>query len=418
MTPLLHTPVSAHAPKGLPPPRSAAQTPAKPSHWLVGAVLALALSACGGGGDADRTAVATPTVPTPLPGAGDLKSAVRLGAFETNELVTALAATGKQAEGVVPRYPVVNYRLDYLTSDADGQLVTASGLVSVPQRPLGQTSPVMGYQHGTTFVDAEAPSNSATAAELPVLLASLGYMVVAPDYVGYGASKGVPHPYLQAIPSAAAVVDMHTAVRTWQANTAFADNGQLFLVGYSEGAYATVAAQRAMTATGSSHLSRLQMAIVGAGPYNVQTAMDGVLRRVRDEEPVLGALLNPGFLRYLGSSVRDEVRRALLKQLVPADSDVALDSRFLDPYLADDEYQVDLLSNVHRWKPAHPVYLFHGKDDGTVTYGSSLSTLQGMQAQGAGDLVSLTDCTAQPSGHKECLLPFIEFMLKKIGSGK
>ena len=88
-----------------------------------------------------------------------------------------------------------------------------------------------------------------------------------------------------------------------------ADNGQLFLTGYSEGGYVTMATHRALQASASPHLQQLRMVVPGGGPYNVQTTMDGLVDLVRQEQPVIGALINPGFLRYLGGSVQREVRR-------------------------------------------------------------------------------------------------------------
>ena len=115
-----------------------------------------------------------------------------------------------------------------------------------------------------------------------------------------------------------------------------ADNGQLFLTGYSQGGYVTLAAHRALQAGNSPHLQQLRMVVPGAGPYDVQTTMDGLVNLVRQEQPVIGALINPGFLRYLGGSVQREVRRVLLRALIPGDADVAYDTRFIDLFLADD----------------------------------------------------------------------------------
>lgn len=156
------------------------------------------------------------------------------------------------------------------------------------------------------------------------------------------------------------------------------------------------------------------MVVVGAGPYNVQATLDGLVNVVRDREPVLGALINPGFLRYLGGSVQREVRRALLKALLPDEADVTFDNQFIDNFLADDVQAVARVSSVHDWKPQVPVRLYHGRDDITVPYGSSVTTLQAMRAQGAGDLVTLTDCTAVPSSHIGCVPPFINFMLGQL----
>jgi pimeloyl-ACP methyl ester carboxylesterase len=375
--------------------------------------LVAALAACGGGSDSADSGNPPDPVPTPEQ-AGRFESAVSLGAIPAADIAAALGAKESLAEGVVPRYGVASYRLEYITSDADGREVLASGLVSVPQKPAGSTSPVLSYQHGTIFRDAEAPSNNAVASEVAVVLASLGYIVLAPDYVGFGASKGTPHPYLLSGPSAAATIDFLTAARTWRSQANVSDNGQLFLTGYSEGGYVTMAAHRAMQADGSPHLQNLRMVVPGAGPYNVQTTMDGLVDLVRGEQSVIGALINPGFLRYLGGSVQREVRRLLLRALIPGDADVAYDTRFIDRFLADDVQAIARVSSVHDWKPNVPVRLYHGQDDRTVPYASSVGTLRAMQDRGAGDLVSLTDCRAQPAGHIQCVQPFISFLLEQF----
>ena len=289
----------------------------------------------------------------------------------------------------------------------------ASGLLSVPLKANGAASPVLGYQHGTTFKDAEAPSNHAVGWEPSVVMASLGYIVVAPDYVGYGASRGAQHPYLLAAPSASAVLDLLTAARTWRQRNQVADNGQLFLAGYSEGGYVTLAAHRAMQAGNSAHLANLVATVPGAGPYHVGVTMDELLRRVKDEHPILGALLSPGLLKNLGSTVRDEVRRLLVRLVVPDDADVTIQTNFVDNYLADDEAAIEQQSNVHDWTPAAPVALFHGPGDQTVPYASSARTLQTMQARAAPG-VSLADCTATPNDHLPCVLPYWAFLFERL----
>lgn len=377
--------------------------------------LAAALVACGGGGAEDAANGGNPPVPPTIPeDAGRLYSSTMLGTIPAVDIAAALASEESLVKDVVPRYAVTSYRLEYLTTDADGKEVRASGLISVPQKASGAKSPVLSYQHGTIFKDAEAPSNNAVASEVSVVLASLGYIVLAPDYVGFGASKGTPHPYLLSAPSAAATVDFLTAARTWRGQANVADNGQLFLSGYSEGGYVTMAAHRALQASGSVHLQQLRLVVPGAGPYNVQTTMDGLVDLVRGEQPVIGALINPGFLRYLDASVRRDVRRLLLRVLIPGDADVVYDTRFIDRFLDDDVRYIAETSSVHDWKPNLPVRLYHGRDDRTVPYASSVDTLRAMQQRGAGDLVSLTDCRAQPAGHLPCVPPFITFALGQL----
>ncbi|MBI5256563.1 MAG: prolyl oligopeptidase family serine peptidase [Burkholderiales bacterium] len=373
----------------------------------------LLLAACGGGGGNDPPAEPEePIIETVGP--GQFMAASPLGSVTAAEISVAVQGAGTRAPAVAPRYAVTNYRLEYLTTGGDGKQIRASALVSVPVKGPGARSPVMSYQHGTLFRDAEAPSNHAVAAEPAVIMASLGYIVVAADYVGYGVSRGAPHPYLLSAPSAAAVLDLLTAAKYWRQKNKVADNKQLFLVGYSEGGYVTMAAHRALQAGSHAQKGQVLAVVPGAGPYQLEATLDALLRLVRDDNPLVAALLNPGVLKNLGSTLRREVRDQLLKKALPNDADVVFDPTFIDNYLADDTAAIERMSNVHDWKPEVPVRLYHGRDDRTVPYASSAVTLAAMQARGAGDKVSLTDCNAQPAGHLDCVVPFWGFMLGQL----
>jgi pimeloyl-ACP methyl ester carboxylesterase len=376
-------------------------------HLLRWLLLPMLLAACGGGGSSDGEPPPAAAEPS---GPGRLESAAQISRIAVADIAAAINALDSRTAGLTAKYDVVNHRLTYLTIDAQGRPIVASGLVSVPVKAGGATSPVLSFQHGTIEQDAKAPTNSVTAEAPSVVLASLGYIVVAPDYVGYGASKGTPHPYLLSAPTAAAVIDLLTAAKTWRARHSVADNGQLFLIGYSEGGYATVAAHRALQSAGGAPLAGLVATAPGAGPYDIGVTLDELLRRVREANPVLGALLSPGRLSGLTPFQRATVRELLLKELLPDDADVSFDARVLDSYLADDRAAIERLGNVHDWAPAVPVRLFHGRDDRTVPYVVSTTTLAAMRARGAAD-VTLTDCTTVPSGHLECVPEYLSLSL-------
>lgn len=344
-------------------------------------------------------------------------AAERLKTITAAEVNAALVALGAKAPPLQATYDVEAWRITYRTTDADGREQSASGLLAVPLKGSGANSPVLSYQHGTIFYDAQAPSNALAPGEPPFLLASAGFFVVAADYVGYGVSRGLPHPYLLSAPTAAAVLDLLVAARNWRLRNGVVANGQLFLAGYSEGGYATMAAHRALESGANVLLApqraELVSVVPGAGPYHLAATLDALLEQIREENPLLAALIDPGFLRRLGSALRNEVRRQLVRKLLPGDSDVAFDTRFIDAYLEDDRDKIERQSNVHDWAPATRTRLFHGRDDRTVPYVSSTSTLQAMQARAAAAPldVSLTDCTAAPAGHLECVPEFFSFLL-------
>ncbi len=377
-------------------------------HRLLASVLfTVFLAACGGGGGTDN--VAAPAVNAVGP--GQFKDAVLLKTATSSQIAAAIELAGNSAFRATPRYAVQAYRMTYLTLDGLGQQILASALLAVPQKPGNALSPVFSYQHGTITMDADAPSNLADIAGPEVVLASLGYIVLSADYVGYGASKGAPHPYLLSGPSASAVVDMLTAARYWRQTQNLPDNKQLFLAGYSEGGYVTMATHRALQAGTAPERNQIVSVAPGAGPYNVGLTLDEALKIVGQQYPLLGVVLNPGFLRYLSDTDRHNVRNLLLQLLLGSSADVSFMPTFLDNYMADDGTSIGIMSDVYDWGPTAPVHLFHGRDDLTVSYLNATSTLQAMQARGSGNLVSLTDCTAQPAGHSECVLPYWQFML-------
>ncbi len=385
------------------------------------ALMLAGLAACGGGADeADATqAVQAPQARQALaamatavaPGPGTLQAATPLQTVPLADLAAVLDSA--PLVGQRSRYAVTTWRLTYTTVDGDGHLVTASALAAVPVKPAGQPSPVMSWQHGTLFEDRRVPSNNHPLEEPAVLMASLGYITLAADYVGYGASKGTPHPYLMSAPTAAAVVDLLTAAKQWRDSSGVRDNGQLFMAGYSEGGYATMAALRAMEASASPHLANLVGVSPGAGPYSVTATMDGVLALVRERSTFLRLVAWPGVLRSLSPSTRTMLRQLLLQEVIPPEADVVLTSTFIDLYLSDDTESLDALSNVHAWKPTFPVLMFHGRDDRTVVYDVATRTLAAQKARGSTS-ASLTSCDAGagvPAGHLECVLPYFRFML-------
>lgn len=111
-------------------------------------------------------------------------------------------------------------RLSYLTKDARGAVVPASGIVALPDGPRPRGGwPIISWAHGTSGLGEScglADSGDLIRSTAPVVgaLTAAGYAVVATDYVGLGPNSLGPHAYLHTRSEATAVIDIVRAART------------------------------------------------------------------------------------------------------------------------------------------------------------------------------------------------------------
>ncbi|OGQ87447.1 MAG: hypothetical protein A2289_26615 [Deltaproteobacteria bacterium RIFOXYA12_FULL_58_15] len=114
----------------------------------------------------------------------------------------------------LPEDPVYDVRVQqvlYTTQDR-GQLVEASALIATPQGVDKTTElDVLLVLHPTMgFNDDCAPSNDSDIRAMAAIFASLGFVVVAPDFLGLkgtGVPTGFVHPYIVGQPTAIASLD-------------------------------------------------------------------------------------------------------------------------------------------------------------------------------------------------------------------
>jgi len=161
-----------------------------------------------------------------------------------------------------------------------------SGLMWVPLA-LGRKLPVIAFQHGTQIYWASAPSrydpNPLSILTSPdiwgafqnyvecttaALMASAGYIVVMPDYPGYGDSRA-PHPYVHLSLGESVLLMLNRAKAVLASPFAVAHpNDKLFLTGYSEGGFVTMAAARTLQGK-----MPVVAAVPCAGSYDLAGAM-------------------------------------------------------------------------------------------------------------------------------------------------
>jgi pimeloyl-ACP methyl ester carboxylesterase len=206
-----------------------------------------------------------------------------------------------------PAFGIKGYRVVYKTHDELGNEVNASALVSVPvpsELILGGlkkegkdfTISIVEDNHGTIFPDLEAPTSSVIATKKPPKIAVLfsgigGFMTLQPDYIGYGQSAAHTHPYLLKKSSANTVIDLLKSAIKFGNDNSLPLNGQIFLTGYSEGGYVTLAAQEEIE---KNHPELHLKGVVGmSGPYNLALVGMGVLSQPQIGRPdFIGAIIN------------------------------------------------------------------------------------------------------------------------------
>ena len=227
--------------------------------------------------------------PATTPQRGDLidKPPGKVATFAPSDLLALLGGSdlGKTflQLAYTPKCTITVYRLTYQTVDPKGHITPASGALMVPSgSDAGCTGPrpLVVYAHGTT-TDRQFDMSQLVASDNPegVLLAAVfaaeGYIVVAPNYLGYDSSTLGYHPYLIADQQSKEMIDALTAARSALPTAdapSSSDGGKLFVTGYSEGGYVAMATQRAMESAGMTVTAAAPM----SGPYALAAFGDAI----------------------------------------------------------------------------------------------------------------------------------------------
>jgi predicted esterase len=249
--------------------------------------LGLLLAACSGGTTTGGTPQGVGN-PAPLPGiargslVGQAASvAVNVGGIPLTTLTPTVLAgfleaaqTGTLAVAGPPQCAVSVYRVRYNTIGGAGESADASAAIFVPTgggNSCTNSRPVLLYAHGTSLqksYDMADIGNNTEARLVAAMFAAQGFIVVAPNYTGYGGSSLGYHPYLDRIAQSADMIDALRAARSSFNAIGVRDSGKLMVTGYSQGGYVAVATQRAMQETGTGEFN-LTAAAGMSGPYAI-----------------------------------------------------------------------------------------------------------------------------------------------------
>lgn len=352
-----------------------------------------------------------------------LVSADSINTIPLETLKTFASYTGQPAMTALVRHSVSTFKIVYETS-YNGKAIQASGLIYVPQDIQGE-APIVSLQHGTTFRKDQAPSVTGEFTGMEYF-ASAGYIAIMPDYLGYGSSSQVFHPYYDERHSALSVIDFIRSAKEFLNKKNIAFNDQLFLAGYSEGGYVTLSVAHELE-TNATHGVEVTAVAAGAGGYDLEEMLHTVTTKSQYSYPAYLAFVimsynnTYGWNKPLTYFFQERYAKALdtymtgsydgwqINSKLTTDVKSLLNPSFLQGLTTtggEPEFKRAIQENsVSGWKTNIPIQLYHGTRDEIIPYQNSESTLAHFKALGS-DEVTLT---LIPGGtHGSAFIPMLQ----------
>ncbi len=351
---------------------------------------------------------------------GQILSAAHTAKFSVQTLQQYLdALTSNSQEHITLLYDVEAFKVNYVTVDPEGNLIKASGAIFLPD---GKNNlPLISLHHGTEAKRDKVASAVPFASPEGLAAASLGYFAVVPDYIGLGDSQ-ILHPYHYEKSSADAVVDLIKAGREYARQNRIELNGQVFLAGYSEGGYVTLAAQKEIELYYSNEITLTASAPM-AGAYDLNLTARTIL-----QNKTYGA---PGFLAYLiyaydeiyGWGILNRVFNSPYAEKIPSlfngtkslseindslttDLVKLFNQNFVRSFLNGSETELSSAlqeNSLIDWVPQTQMRLYHGSADEYVPYQNSVEARDYFQSHGS----NVELITIQGGTHVASALPSI-----------
>ena len=305
------------------------------------------------------------------------------------------------------RYDVEVSKITYKTIFKDKN-IQVSGLVCFPK--AAGNYPILSFQNGTNTLYSEAPSVNSGNDMFSIMesLTAMGFIVVIPDYIGFGASENIPHPYLDAKSSTQSILDMIRATKEYSTDDKVLGKPtkDLFIFGYSQGGWATMQLQKTIEKDYSSEFN-LKASSCGAGPYSIEYMNKYIVDKIDYPMPyflayllnsyvTIGAFTNPltDFIqapyaakipglfdgKHSGGAINAELTTQMANFLTP---------EYRAGYATDTKYagvrSAFLSNSITAWNAKTPMKLFHGADDDLIPPGISQKMLADFKTAGMTD---------------------------------
>ncbi len=395
-------------------------------------ISAAALSACGGGTSESRD--------DPPAARGTIIYGTLAGHASQAQIDAGTAASGLQPLSGKAKCEVDVRYVYYMTRDPAGKPATASAGVLVPtgsDAACSGSRPVLLYAHGTATqksYNLADVSNNREASLLMAMYAAQGFIVIAPNYLGYERSSLGYHPYLNAEAQAVDMVDgLRAGTAYLKAESSTKPSDKLLISGYSQGGHVALATHKVIERDYGSEFKVTASAPM-SGPYNLVGFGDVMV----NAQPNAGAtlfwpLLLTSYQKSYGNIYSSPAEAyqapfdATIETLLPTDTPVAdlmaagklpADPTFTRVFgpggLLKDSFKASYAnSNIRKalqlntllgMSTKRPIALCGGKQDPAVFYEVNTSVaaadlkVRGMPLMGAYDLENLGTMPAGAAG--------------------
>ncbi len=308
-------------------------------------------------------------------------------------------------------YGVNVYRVVYKTP-FQGKEVNASGLLCAPVA-AGNSFPIISFQNGTNTAHADAPTVNLSNPLFQYLhaTASMGYIMLIPDYLGFGESEQMLHPYLHKKSTVASVENLIVAADEMMTDNLITVswNKDLYLMGYSQGGWSTMCTTYDINKVASLPF-KVKASACGAGPYALSVVQNFMFENTTYPMPVymaysgvsyhqLGLVSNPltdffnepyadNLPSYFNGQYNGDEINAFLNDTVA----VLVTPAFLNGINSDpafEDFRNAMADNsISGWNTDIPIRLYHGTDDTYVPPTTSELIYQQFEDAGAGNKVT------------------------------
>ena len=322
------------------------------------------------------------------------------------------------------QYDISLYTITYNTT-YKGQNIKASGLVAFPDTDQGM--PILNFNHGTTSLHADAPTEDLIQYSFFSNAASAGYIFVIPDYLGFGVSDNIVHPYYRSDITGQTIVDMIRAAKELAAIEGYNFNGDVFLSGYSEGGFATMSAHYNIEKNNYPGLNLVASAPASGG-YDITGMLDYFISKETYHVPYYIAYVAMGYKTSYDwslplSSIFNEPYASIIPEyfngkysgyeinsVLSDDMSELLTSNFINNIYTDADLKiiVDAFeeNSLDQWIPKNKMIMYHGTDDITVPYQNSVDTYNSFISLGADkNIVEFIDLVGE--NHSSGSLPYV-----------